>query len=117
MNEVLNENKVKNGGLIAKRILLILSIVFYTGMTIFLLIMLISVLGDSSDSQGLAFAAFIVLLLIFGSSFYFVSFALSLSSLIVSRKNDLGKNLFPILFMIMPFVTWVILFIIPYVLA
>jgi hypothetical protein len=117
MNEVLNEKPLRNGALIAKRILSILSIVFYSGITIFLLYLLISVVSETGDTQSLGYAAFLVMLLTFGSGFYFVSLVLSISSLIVSKIKNIGKNFVSILFIVLPIITWVVLFIVPYLLV
>ena len=67
MNEVLNDKPVRNGGLIAKRVLLILSIVFYSGISLFLLYLLVDIIKVPGDDQGLGFAIFIVLLLVYGT--------------------------------------------------
>ena len=115
LNEQLEEKPKIKGARIAKIILLSLSALAYLVITILLLSVLIPV--TSSEEQGLGLAAFIIVLLIYGSIGYLLSVLFSVAALIVSKVKHLGRNIIPVLLIILPIITLIVFFFIPHLLT
>lgn len=123
-NNALNENvdtleqkQSRPKGLIAKRVLQIISVVVYALTALFFLYLLIDISKTESESFGLGYAVYIVLILTFGIGFNVLSSGLSVASLVVTKKYNLGNILLPIIFIILPIFTEIILIALPYILT
>lgn len=124
--EAMPVQKKKNVAII---IFQIIAALIYLGVTVYLTVLLIDVLNTPPpqdgqiDGKGIAFAAYLIITIIFGGIGYIIDIIISIVGLVVSsnqRKKGccgVGTIIYFVAFVLLPIITFIVLIVLPRILV